>query len=332
MRKLIFVSLLGFMPSISMSCDGCSMYEYATIKNRTYAALFYRYRVFNGYKHLNNTHKFLTNTSAKVAHQGGGPITSFAHEKDYEVYHSYEFRANYSINNKFNIMLSMPYQTAKVHYEVVTSVTSPISDTTFSVSGLGDLILIGERVFQSESDHWLHNLKFGAGVKIPTGKYKTNELESIYHPTLQPGTGSWDGMIRGTYVGLLNNTFGFNSYLSYRMNGGVEYEASGGDVVVYKFGNRLNGAASFFFLYTSIDFRLAPNFGVYYEGYGYDRRADFNEIGTGGKSLFGTGGLDITYRNLTLQLQYQRIMAENLNDEQIGNAGRFVSGLILNFE
>ncbi len=331
MRKILLLSLLGLMTYQTTACDGCSMYEYSTIKNRSYVGLFYRYRVFNGYKHLGHTKKFYVGTSAKTTHQNSGSLSYEKNSKDYEIYHSYEFRMNYAIKEKYNLLLVIPYQTAAVRYEKVFKEMAPATDTTFSVSGMSDVIVSVERVFQKETETWQHNFKLGLGLKLPTGKYKTESELDIYHPTLQPGTGSWDGILRMNYVGLYANTLGFSGSFNYRMNSGVRYEGEDGRELHYSFGNRLNMSFSTFYLITGIDFRIAPRLGAYVEDYGYDYRYDFREEGTGGVSLFGNVGCDFTYRDLTLQLLLQAPVAENLHDEQIGNAGRFVSGLIYNF-
>lgn len=333
MKRTLLVLLILIYSDITIACDGCSMYEYSTVRNRSYVALFYRYRVFNGYDHMGNSNRFLINAGSKLTHAQNEGFQYDEHEDDFELYHSYEFRANLAIAKKYNLMLLVPYQTSVVHYERVIEGINPIKDTTFGVSGMGDIILAGERVYQFEKEQWQHNLKLGFGVKIPTGNFKATggDANNAYHPTLQPGTGSWDGIFRVNYVGLFANTLGINHSMNYRMNSGVSYTAEDGEKAYYRFGNRFNARLSLFWLITLPDIRIAPSIGGYLEEYGYDWRTDFIEEGTGGTSFFGTAGLDFTYQDVTLQLLYQRNVAESLHDEQIGNAGRFVSGVIWNF-
>lgn len=68
-----------------------------------------------------------------------------------------------------------------------------------STSGFGDIRLIGEfSVFRNGRNA----VSLGIGAKFPTGEHKLRDHDGeLNEPTIQPGTGSWDGLVSARYAG-----------------------------------------------------------------------------------------------------------------------------------
>ena len=79
------------------------------------------------------------------------------------------------------------------------------------------------------------------------------------------------------------------------------------------------------------NFKWIPKMGLYIENAVQDELNEVKQEDTGGNILFFNIGNDFAYKDLHLQTLFQMPIAENLNGEQLQNAGRFVIGLIYNF-
>jgi hypothetical protein len=75
----------------------------------------------------------------------------------------------------------------------------------------------------------------GGGVKLPTGKYNTNNNGSV-NPSFQLGTGSWDYLLATEYI-VRRKQFGLNTMLNYVIK--TENRKW------YRFGNQFNYAGTF---------------------------------------------------------------------------------------
>ena len=73
------------------------------------------------------------------------------------------------------------------------STLDPVSDTTMSLSGLGDAFVGIDKNIRFTTDQFTHYLIPGLSLKLPTGitNIKDNAGE-VFDPEIQPGTGTLD--------------------------------------------------------------------------------------------------------------------------------------------
>jgi hypothetical protein len=154
-----------------------------------------------------------------------------------------------------------------------------------AINGIGDITLLAMyRLYQTKTDstYFAHTLQMGGGVKMPTGKF--NEANSgAVNPSFQVGTGSWDYLLATEYI-VRRKQFGLNTLLNYVIK--TENQKN------YRFGNQLNYAGTFFYLYEKDALSFAPQVGIagelYESNFQYGER--LNE--TSGNALFGKIGFE----------------------------------------
>jgi hypothetical protein len=102
------------------------------------------------------------------------------------------------ITPRFALTVAVPFVNNKLHeHEHVvggTPANPTFGDFTNSdgTAGFGDIRLIGKYALFI---HTKHLVVGGLGIKAPTGEYKLLDHDgTINEPTIQPGTGSWDGI------------------------------------------------------------------------------------------------------------------------------------------
>jgi len=138
-------------------------------------------------------------------------------------------RLQYAINNKLAFGVSMPYVSRS---EINTASVS--SFESLSASGIGDLLIQSNLTILSKGKH---NMLLSGGLKLPTGSNdERNELDIPLPADLQPGTGSWDGIIGSLYQmnNILGGDFHFNASITARFNGeGTRFDGR----QTYQFGN-----------------------------------------------------------------------------------------------
>jgi len=106
---------------------------------------------------------------------------------------------SYGITPRFALTLAIPFLNNRLHEHDVEVGTG---DENFSnkdgTSGFGDVRLTAKYAFRISAKHLLVG---GMGVKTPTGEYKLlNHDGEINEPTIQPGSGSWDGIVAAYYA------------------------------------------------------------------------------------------------------------------------------------
>ena len=155
-----------------------------------------------------------------------------------------------------------------------------------NISGIGDATLLGMyEVAKTKKDSTVfsHTLHFGAGVKIPFGKFDEANNGSV-NPSYQVGTGSWDYILASEYV-IKRKQFGFNAMLNYVIK--TENDKN------YRFGNQTNYAGTFFYLVETSKFTFVPQLGIageiYEDNYQYNQKVR----GTAGDILLSKIGFEI---------------------------------------
>lgn len=183
--------------------------------------------------------------------------------------------ARVPLGNKVQVSVQIPY-----HFH-----NRELSSGRQEINGLGDVTILGlYTLAQTVKDFasYTHTLQIGGGIKIPVGKYNSDNNGSV-NPSFQLGTGSWDYLLASEYV-VRKESFGLNAMLNYVIKTTNDKE--------YRFGNQLNYGATLFYVLEKSQFTIVPQAGI--AGEVYDANKQFGEVlpDTAGQTLFGKAGLE----------------------------------------
>ncbi len=179
------------------------------------------------------------------------------------------------------------------------------------IYGVGDGVVLGfYNLFNSmENDSVLITQKIntGAGVKLPLGEFTPANSDGN-NPAFQLGTGSWDYIIALEYL-LKFNKIGLNTLVNYT------YKTVNKDA--YKFGNQLNYSTTVFYALDKTAVQFFPQIGVQGETYQNNELKEKSIKNTEGNIMFGKLGLEISYTQWSLGVNYfkpisQQLMGGNL--------------------
>ncbi len=200
-------------------------------------------------------------------------------------YSTYEIWGRYQLNDRIQLFGFAPYH------------QKSISDTTnYSLSGFGDLSLLASyRLVKTE------NLKafIGAGVKLPTGKSNILVNRSVLIPNLQPGTGSFDGLLSSNLT-YFKDKIGLNSELNYTIN----FPGYWG----YKYGNQMDLTCLALYKKELSKSMLVGQFGLKFNQQAKDVKSttyNIKEVYSGGYALQLPIGLDFYTKNFGTRLRYE---------------------------
>ncbi len=212
-----------------------------------------------------------------------------------------------NIGKKFRVAAFVPYNFLERSNE----------SGNFSQSGLGDITAIGYyQLFAKEktmSDKLLmQSLWVGGGVKLPTGKYDPEEknIQDASQNTFQLGTGSLDFSLHAMYDIRLQDA-GINVNASYRFNQPNKYD--------YKYGDKFTtNVLVYYKLKLGKSVSIAPNTGVLLETAKKDQRTPELQVWeTGGHSLVGTLGFELTMGRFGLGTNYQTPFSQELGEGKL---------------
>jgi len=341
---LILLAIILCPWSVTFACDACSFYEYNTLQNRSYFALFYRLRHFNGYQNGPSPTWHWTPAdyrNAKISHEIANTNNTIwtPSKRDFMRLESYDLRFNHAFTVAlpwkkkdgekkeitFNATAQSGWNRNAFYLADIAKYTgiTPTShqDSLLETSGFQDLRLGLSIVETRYTGMFKHTFNLGAIVRLPIGKY--NQLEPngrLIHPELQVGTGAIDIMPRLTYQVVYDN-HGLEMASNYRFAGTNSNK--------YKFGNSINIQADYFFAINLTDeFKIIPRAGYYYENEQQHTSAGELVAGTGGQAVFASCQFDVMYKSWALSLQFQQPTSNALIGNQLQNAGRFNTGLV----
>ena len=322
MKKLILliVAILSYASHL-MACDSCNMYEYNPTQTKSFIGVFYNYTLMKGYHNLPSINGPLINNGRRTtsnAHLGATHSNKFIlpNQNDFEQFQTIELRYNQTIKDKYNLLISIPFQRNSTYFKEVWSDDSPVEDSSFVASGLGDILISLQRINQTGTPHLMHTLKYGFAVSLPTSKVNFEAAKDDV--THYPGRGVITPMARISHTMKINLTWGLRTFLNYSKGFSLESEDK---TLSYQYGDRLNAGSSFFYSLKQAEWRITPSLGTYYELYSSDRYNN-ESLENNASTFFGTTGLSISHINSIFRFQIQVPLIESTGDSQLKRATR----------
>lgn len=185
-----------------------------------------------------------------------------------------------------------------------------------SINGIGDITVLGMyQLYQTHKDSTflVHSLMVGGGIKAPTGKFDQANAGAV-NPSFQVGTGSWDYLLAAEYI-IKRKKFGLNTLLNYTIK--TENQKQ------YQFGNQLNYAGTFFYLYEKDKLSIAPQFGL--AGEVYESNLQYNQRvrKSSGDILFGKVGFEVGRNKFSFGANAMLPISQNLASNRVEAKYRF---------
>ena len=232
-----------------------------------------------------------------------------------EYYNRVEVTGRYYMNPSVRFLINIPYSLNNIDGKRIKDFGD--------VSVIGQYQLYNTRV-DTETD-FRNSVFVGGGVKAPTGAYNKSIVYGEVEPHFQPGTGSFDFLLSGTYLVRYKSNLGLSTDVIYTINTTNSNE--------YRFSNRFNVTSTLFYIinagkrtHTGTEWTFLPHSGVYLESAGYDTQDGADVDDSGGSVLFATGGIDIYYNQFDISFTYQGPVSQSLNGDQPQNKYRFYIG------
>lgn len=185
-----------------------------------------------------------------------------------------------------------------------------------SISGIGDItVLAMYQLYQTHKDSTFltHSLQVGGGIKAPTGKFDEANAGAV-NPSFQVGTGSWDYLLAAEYI-IRRKKFGLNTLLNYTIK--TENQKQ------YQFGNQVNYAGTFFYIYEKDKLSFAPQMG--FAGEVYESNSQYNQRvrKTSGDILFGKVGFEMGRDKFSFGANAMLPINQSLASERVEAKYRF---------
>lgn len=218
--------------------------------------------------------------------------------RDY--YKTTELWGGLNIGRKWQVIAILPYNF--VHQVSDDGITNN--------QGIGDIaMMVNYKVFNKNAttangksiaqQFWI-----GAGVKIPTGKFNVDATDPalVAVANIQTGTASTDFMLNAMYNIQLNK-FGVSTNASYKMN------TTNRDK--YTFGNKFSASSLASYTVEKGRFSILPNAGLMYENTAINKLEKEKVAQTGGNLLSASGGVEISYKKITVGANMQLPLSQN---------------------
>ncbi len=326
--------------NFSFACDFCGCYMGITpYDNQSSISFLYRYKSFNGYPHTNQHNQLFpaahqsmiynSNTTSNSSNQINQNIFGQRHgsnalptatplktQKDYEVYTTAELRVKYFIHQRIELNAVAP---------LVTNYNR-VNENKQTINGVGDITAFAAYHLISKvlTEKYQHRLIIGAGIKLPVGDYyqkgKDNQRIDFL---LQTGTGSVDYLTYANYI-FGYKKFGFNFNSNVKINGENYYHE--------KIGNSSTNYLNVFFKFREgKNLKLFPSIQGYYE---YSKGLYINnelQPATQMNIACGGVGLDMFYKNFTLNMSFQLPVYEKKYESNLENSCKAMVGLTYSF-
>lgn len=295
--KKLFILGLFVLPFYSYACDVCSIFEGI----RPYD---FNHRL--GFWHRSRLHQgrlepFQTQSLAKHLEE---EEAVFIGDEYKELFATYELRGSYQINERWSVFGMLP---------IVQRERTINGKDAGSSSGFGDPVLMARYApliskANASQSNFRHRLVCGFGLKFPLGATKLQHEGVALDYDLQAGTGSYDFLAQFEYMAKYKR-FGV------LINGMARRNTP--NLSAYLHGHVMSASWQHFFIIGNEERSLLPFVGVYAEQLTVDQEDGTVLNNTGGRYLFANLGMEIQFKNVSLQATWQGIMAQAQTGTQI---------------
>ena len=232
-------------------------------------------------------------------------LASDASQYSNDFYQSIELWTGWNIGKKFQLLALVPVNFN--HQESDEGITS--------LKGLGDaMVVMNYKLFATNSKtnsgkNISRELWFGAGLKLPTGKFEIdpNNPDVASEANMQLGSGTTDILLNGMYnvrVGKIAVT----TQANYKINGMNEDE--------YRFGNKFSASSFISYGLSAKKTTITPNFGLLFENT-MESKLQSSKVGlTGGSLLQGALGVEFGFNKIAVGINTQLPVAQNFAEDQ----------------
>lgn len=189
-----------------------------------------------------------------------------------------------------------------------------------AIEGFGDITVLGlYTLYRTRTDslNWKHTLQAGGGIKVPVGRYNSENNGSV-NPSFQLGTGSWDYIAAAEYV-VTHGGFGLNVMASYI------FKTENGEQ--YQFGNQFNYAGTLFYKINREKLTIVPQAGLAGEVYASNKQYSEKLPGTSGGILFGRLGVEAGTGRFSVGLNAMLPVSQNLTGGRVEANYRWAANL-----
>ena len=295
---MICVVMLS-VPSITYACDicGCGVGSYyigilPEFKKR-FIGLRYQYKGLTSHISPDGSYSYLTSM---------------------EKYQTMELWGAYNLGKRFRILGFIPYNiNERINQDISTM-----------KSGLGDIALVGYyKLFSTSASMgkekiMVHSLWIGAGVKLATGLYDPTEKTggSGDQNNFQLGTGSTDFTLNAMYDLRIMDA-GININGGYKINTVNQYS--------YQYGNKFTvNLLAYYKFNVKNKIIIAPNSGILYDNAAQDRNHSSTVAESGGYSMMGTIGTEISLKKIGIGGNFQVPVSQNLSSGTVRAGNRLM--------
>lgn len=235
-------------------------------------------------------------------------------EETTEYYNNVELYGRIYLSLKTRIIFGIPFSFNEIDNK--------------ALNGVGDLRVLAQyNVYNTNisgmTNFW-QRIFLGGGMKFPTGVYNKQLVYGITEPHFQPGTGSLDFLITGLHIAKLEKVgLGWRNDIVYTVNTTNKND--------YKFANRFNWASTFSYDIVTSSVNILPKAGIYLETASPDKLNGSEAEGSGGTVWMATMGMDLTYKMLSMDFDYQLPLSQNFIGVQPQNDYRFFASMGYSF-
>ena len=317
MNKIPLLGALLLLALPGLACDQCGCGLLLGVQPYDHATNFglqWRMRYLKGDIHSQAA------APVSLAKHGGHTEGPVDHSATYiETYSVLEARGQFWFGQRTSLTASIPLLN---NFQSVDGIRHA------DIYGVGDPILLARYAVLGstsgpDTTRLRHRFTVGLGVKLPLGRTDVVQYGELLDHDLQPGTGTWDGMLSLEYM-VRGRQWGTSIGMMGRYNGVME----GG----HRMGHSTAWTAEVFRIIPLGNFKLLPSVGGYLESALPDRMDDVADPTTGGSTLFTHAGARLWWKAVGVSFTWQHALVNDLGALMIPNRERFVAGITYSFE